>query len=32
VRDGRGELELSPEEDEAIRTALGDRVIAQASS
>jgi hypothetical protein len=32
VREGRAELELSPEEDEAIRTALGERVIAQASS
>jgi hypothetical protein len=29
VRDGRSELELSPEEDEAIRTALGDAVVAQ---
>ena len=24
VRDGRSELELSPEEDEAIRTAIGE--------
>jgi uncharacterized protein DUF4446 len=29
VRDGRGELELSPEEDEAIRTALGEAVVAE---
>ena len=31
VRDGRSELELSPEEDEAIRTALGRAVAAQPS-
>lgn len=29
VRDGRSELELSPEEDEAIRTAMGEAVAAQ---
>jgi hypothetical protein len=28
VRDGRSELELSPEEDEAIRTAMGEAVAA----
>jgi uncharacterized protein DUF4446 len=32
VRDGRSELELSPEEDEAIRTAMGAGVVAQPSS
>ena len=32
VREGRSELELSPEEDEAIRTALGEPVVAQATS
>jgi len=32
VHEGRSELELSPEEDEAIRAALGDRVVARASS
>jgi hypothetical protein len=32
VRDGRSELELSPEEDEAIRTAMGEPVAAQSSS
>lgn len=31
VRDGRSELELSPEEDEAIRTAMGRPVAAQSS-
>ena len=29
VRDGRGEFELSPEEDEAIRAALGEAVVAE---
>jgi len=32
VRDGRAEIELSPEEDEAIRTALGERVVTEAPS
>lgn len=32
VRDGRSELELSPEEDEAIRTAMDAGVVAQSSS
>jgi hypothetical protein len=32
VRDGRSELELSPEEDEAIRTAMDAGVVAQPSS
>jgi hypothetical protein len=31
VHDGRGELELSPEEAEAVRVALGDRVAAPAA-
>ncbi len=31
VREGRSELELSPEEDEAIRTAMGQAVAAQSS-
>jgi hypothetical protein len=30
IRDGRAELELSPEEDEAIRAALGERVVTEA--
>ena len=32
VRDGRAEIELSPEEDEAVRTALGDAMIAETRS
>ncbi len=32
VREGRSEIELSPEEDEAVRTALGEIVIAEARS
>ena len=32
VREGQSELELSPEEDEAIRAALGDRVVARATT
>jgi hypothetical protein len=32
VRDGRSDLELSPEEDEAIRTAMDAGVVAQPSS
>jgi hypothetical protein len=32
VRAGRAEIELSPEEDEAIRTALGERVVTEARS
>ena len=32
VRDGRSEIELSPEEDEAIRTALGAPAVAETRS
>jgi hypothetical protein len=32
VRDGRSDIELSPEEDEAVRTALGAPVVAETRS
>jgi hypothetical protein len=32
VRDGRSDIELSPEEDEAVRTALGAPAVAEARS
>jgi hypothetical protein len=32
VREGRSEIELSPEEDEAVRTALGAAVVAETRS
>ena len=32
VREGRSEIELSPEEDEAVRTALGASVVAETPS
>ena len=32
VRDGRSEIELSPEEDEAVRTALGAAAVAETRS
>jgi hypothetical protein len=32
VRDGRSEIELSPEEDEAVRTAVGAQAVAETTS